>query len=253
MDVKQLEYVIEIAREKNITRAARKLHVSQSALSQFLAKLEQEVGAPLFVRLRSKLEPTPAGSMYLDAAREVIEIKKSLYRTIADDQTPVPVSIGISSQWGMDIFTRILPGIRAFSPVPALHIAEGSADQLISRLSEGELDFAIACIARPEVPSFETEVLYREELVLAVPSPWKEELSPELDREFPADGREALKRMNGLSFILPGEGTSIRSAADSLFVETQIVPHIVCEMNRMAGAVKLADGKMGLLLSRFPL
>ena len=50
MDLKQLEYIVEIAKEKNITKAAKKLYITQSALNQTLLKLEKEIGEPLFER-----------------------------------------------------------------------------------------------------------------------------------------------------------------------------------------------------------
>ena len=53
MDLKQLEYIVEIAKEKNITHAAEKLFISQSALNQQLLKLEKELGTQLFHRSRT--------------------------------------------------------------------------------------------------------------------------------------------------------------------------------------------------------
>ena len=53
MDFRQLEYILEIAKENNITRAAKNLFISQSALNQQLLKLEQELGVQLFYRSRT--------------------------------------------------------------------------------------------------------------------------------------------------------------------------------------------------------
>ena len=61
MDVKQLEYMVKIAEEQNISRAAEKLFITQSALNQQLLKLERQLGTPLFFRSRSQFRPTPAG------------------------------------------------------------------------------------------------------------------------------------------------------------------------------------------------
>lgn len=75
MNVQQLEYIIEIAKEKNITRAAKNLFITQSNLSQYLAKLENELDVPLFIRRRNELVLTDAGREYVDAAKKVIGIK----------------------------------------------------------------------------------------------------------------------------------------------------------------------------------
>ena len=59
--------VLKIAEEQNITHAAEKLFITQSALNQQLLKLEKELGTPLFYRSRTDWHPTPAGEIYLNA------------------------------------------------------------------------------------------------------------------------------------------------------------------------------------------
>ena len=68
MDLRQIEYILKIAEENNITRAAQKLFISQSALNQQLLKLEKELGVQLFHRSRTNWRPTKAGEIYLEGA-----------------------------------------------------------------------------------------------------------------------------------------------------------------------------------------
>ena len=63
LEIKYLNYIITIANERNMTKAAEKLFVSQSSLSYYLSKLEQELGTPLFFRQKNELLPTPAGHL----------------------------------------------------------------------------------------------------------------------------------------------------------------------------------------------
>lgn len=63
MDLKQIEYIIKIADEKSITRAAEKLFLTQSALNQQLLRLEKALGGQLFKRTKSDWSPTPAGGI----------------------------------------------------------------------------------------------------------------------------------------------------------------------------------------------
>lgn len=65
MDIKNPEYILEIARQQSVTHAAEKLFVTQSTLSQYLLKLESELGTPLFFREKTGLVPTEAGQVYL--------------------------------------------------------------------------------------------------------------------------------------------------------------------------------------------
>ena len=84
MDTKQIEYILKIAEENNITRAAEKLFISQSALNQQLLKLEQELGTPLFHRSRTNWGLTEAGKIYVEGAKAMLSIKKETYNRIYD-------------------------------------------------------------------------------------------------------------------------------------------------------------------------
>ena len=76
MDLNQLEYIVTISEEKNISRAAEKLFVTQSALSQALKKLESDLGTELFERINHSVKLTAAGEVYVQAAKEILEIKE---------------------------------------------------------------------------------------------------------------------------------------------------------------------------------
>lgn len=76
MDTRQMEYIIQISEERSITKAAEKLFITQSALNQQLQKLEKELGISLFIRTRSDWQLTPAGEIYVNTARQILNLKK---------------------------------------------------------------------------------------------------------------------------------------------------------------------------------
>ena len=84
MDTKQIEYILKIAEEGNITHAAEKLFLTQPALNQQLLRLEKELGTRLFVRSRTDWRPTEAGMVYLENARKMLQLKQDTYRIIGD-------------------------------------------------------------------------------------------------------------------------------------------------------------------------
>lgn len=84
MDVKQMTYILTIAQEGGISKAAAKLFITQSALDQQLLKLEHELGTRLFFRSRSSFALTEAGRVYADYARRMLELKNEAYRIIHD-------------------------------------------------------------------------------------------------------------------------------------------------------------------------
>ena len=84
MDRRELEYIIVIAQEKNLSKAAERLYVSQPALSRFLLKLETQAGLPFFERKKRQLVPTLAGELYLDTARKMLQLDQDLERQLFD-------------------------------------------------------------------------------------------------------------------------------------------------------------------------
>lgn len=82
MDIRQLDYFVVIAEEKNISKAAERLYISQSALSQQLAKLEDSLGAQLFNRKHRTLELTEAGQIYLNSAYHIMHISEETDRKL---------------------------------------------------------------------------------------------------------------------------------------------------------------------------
>ena len=76
MEHREMEYVIVIAQEKNLSKAAERLFISQPALSRFLTKLENELGTPLFERKNRQYLPTYAGELYLDTARQILRLQQ---------------------------------------------------------------------------------------------------------------------------------------------------------------------------------
>ena len=88
MDTKQIEYILKIAEEGNITHAAEKLFLTQPALNQQLLRLEKELGTRLFVRSRTDWRPTEAGMVYLENARKMPTASLATWSPTRGDACP---------------------------------------------------------------------------------------------------------------------------------------------------------------------
>lgn len=114
MNLKELEYVVAIADEKSLTKAAERLFITPSALTQQVLRLENELHAPLFIRSRSGWQPTEAGEIYLEAARKILFIRQDAYNRLQDQiqRSAYSLTIGLPPERGTDMFSRIyaLPG-----------------------------------------------------------------------------------------------------------------------------------------------
>ena len=118
MDLKQLEYVIAIDMERNISKAANKLFITQSALNQQLLKIENELGTKLFDRKHPFMVPTLAGQIYLNTARKMIEMKEDTYKIIKDiaNEDIGEISLTYTPEQGANLFAHIYPYFHAKYP-----------------------------------------------------------------------------------------------------------------------------------------
>jgi DNA-binding transcriptional LysR family regulator len=81
LGLKQLQYCVAVAEEEQLTRAARRLHVAQPALSRIILQVESELGVELFERHPRGVTPTPAGEAFLEKARRALAASSDVLRT----------------------------------------------------------------------------------------------------------------------------------------------------------------------------
>ena len=110
MNLNSLHYIVKIYEEQNITKAARDLYISQSALSQNLQTIEKELNTLLFDRTLSPLEPTEAGKIFIDWAKRVLDSENEMRHRISDI-TKMPnrtLRVGLSPQKSICIFPKFI-------------------------------------------------------------------------------------------------------------------------------------------------
>ena len=132
MDTRQIEYILQIAEENNITKAAEKLFITQSALNQQLLKLERELGTPLFQRTKNKWCLTDAGRIYVEGARKMMQIKKDTYNQLYDVSLLRKglLNIGLCPGRGLDMFTAIYPELHRSMPNLTIRPARDAASPI---------------------------------------------------------------------------------------------------------------------------
>ena len=111
MNMKNLQYVLAVCQEGNITAAAHTQHVSQPALSQAIKQEEQNLGTPIFHRGSTPLQLTPAGKRYVETGRQIMMLEQNLKNELSDlngESTGI-LRFGISAQEGMYLLPRVLP------------------------------------------------------------------------------------------------------------------------------------------------
>lgn len=243
MDIKNPEYILEIARQQSVTHAAEKLFVTQSTLSQYLLKLENELGTPLFSREKSGLVPTEAGHVYLHAARAVVQIQNAAEVSIAALKKEGFLCVGVSF-WGLTLLTGLLPAFKSRFPDITLRIFVDDYAHLKVMMQAGRIDLAVISITEEDDRPAQGAIdLKREELVVALPREAAYCLEHP-DAEFISE-KQLPQALDTLDFIALDEGASIRRIEDTLFRRLMYRPHVICEVEREDSATRMVDAGVG--------
>src|SRR6267378_5785829 len=206
MDLKQLNYFLCLAREGNMTRAARQLNIVQPALSMQIAKLEKTFGKQLFDRAAHGVSLTPAGdTLVLLAAtivKEVDRAKEEMARL--DGKISGRVSIGMITSAAQSTLAASSAKIAARYPEIQLLICEGYTDTLIDWVVSGELDIAIINMPSRKIPLTAHHIL-NEEMMLA----------RRTDNEMQIRKTVSFKRLEGLDLVIPSRRHGLRMILDN--------------------------------------
>lgn len=148
MNLYHLEYIAEIAKTGNISRAAEHLHISQPTLSIYLNKLERSLGLRLFERRKNELIPTEAGLKYVDACRRILGIRDELYRDLFAEREAV-VRLGIL-RTSISIFNEAFQALKQEFPATVFLPQIFSSEQIYSELTEGRIDLGFVTSYHPD-------------------------------------------------------------------------------------------------------
>ncbi len=171
MDTRFLQYILVLAETGNMTKAAKKLYISQPTLSQFLARHETEIGTALFERKNGKYSLTPAGELYADYARLVLSLTEKLEKDIRKLCTTAPIVIATATSSALNRLVQILPIFcKAYPQVELTVMDHHTLQSVDAAIAKGEVDLAFAALPSPGVFPENAIELRREEVRLIVPA-----------------------------------------------------------------------------------
>ncbi|MET0292347.1 MAG: LysR family transcriptional regulator [Steroidobacteraceae bacterium] len=170
MDLKQLRYFVAVAEERNFSRAARRLHLSQPPLSQQIAALEAELGVRLLDRTNRGASMTVAGAALYEEARAVLSRVVQLRERVRDaGQGDVgTLAVGFVTIADYGALPPALKAFRARWPRVEVQLHELTTDAQQQALHAGRLDLGVA-LGPVDDASLSFQRLHREPLALAVP------------------------------------------------------------------------------------
>ena len=170
MEIRHLRYFVTVARERNFTRAAEKLHIAQPPLSRQIQQLEEEVGMVLFDRDSRPLRLTKAGRLLYEHAAQVLERFDDLrimMKRFREAERPRFV-IGFVASTIYAALPNLIRRFRAETPGLDISLVEMVSLEQIAALKDGRIDVGFGRI-RFDDPAVRRDVLREEQLVVALP------------------------------------------------------------------------------------
>ncbi len=241
MNFRQLEYIVAIADEGNITKASMKMYITHTTLNQQLLKLEKELGAELFHRSKIAMTPTEIGEIYIRKAKEILEIKKDTYNQIEDITRKYreTIKIGLTPERGMLILASVYPSFYKIYPGIKIEPVEASVDLQQKMIEEGELDIGFVNLTEEEKKGNKYILIGKEKLLLAVPK--KESPLAKKDFLFNKISISEFILLKNEKFVLLPVGTTIRNIIDRYFYKVGFIPDILFETKSSQTLLKMVQ------------
>lgn len=218
MHLDELQWFVVLAETEHVTDAAAELGISQPTLSRALARVEEQVGVPLFDRVHRRLRLNAYGRILLEHARRSISEIHTATERIAELRDPDTGTVRLAflhSQAGWFV-PDLLRRFRNEAPLVRFELFQGAAHQIVERLANGGADLAITS-PRPE--GFRWRGMYMERLCLAVPR----------DHRFARRSRIRLADAGAEPFVALAPDFGLRQLTDELWAEAGISPPVVFE------------------------
>ncbi len=240
MELFQLHYFVAAARHRHFTRAAEEMCVSQPSLSLQIAKLEREVGAPLFLRQGRTVRLTDAGEALLRHAERILAEAEAAQRAV---QEVVGLRRGRLTLWtlptpGQHLLPPLLAAFRRAHPQIEIFLRETVPARAVAEaVAEGRADIGIVHLPY-QVAGLEERVLLREEMALIVP-----ETHP-----LAGQGPVPLAAAADEDFIWAPEGATEAHPLYAACLAAGFAPHIACMSGSAQGMQALVAAGLGIAL-----
>lgn len=238
MEIRQLKAFLAIAEAKTFTAGARRVNVTQAAISMQIRQLEEEVGLQLFTRTPRRVILTEAGEYLLERARKILREHDSALAEIAEvaGAEMGRLRIGTASgTFAMHQLPWILNNLKEKYPNSTLTVSSGTSQKLVDRMMHGEIDIAFVSLPVDNA-NITTESIFSDEIV-AIAHP-KHPLAKEKFISAAA--------LAGEDLILGEQGGNTRRMIDEFFSAANVKPNITMELSRQEAINLMVESDLGV-------
>lgn len=243
MNLNAYRYVIAIAENASISKAAKELFITQPALTKYLNNLEDELHIQLFDRTVNPIQITYAGEIYVQEGRTILELHKRLDQKLAEisQLQRGQLSLGINSERGSWCLPILVPAFRKRYPGIELKIYEGHSQYLEDEILKNHIDLAIGTLPFSS-PGLDFEYLAEEPIILAMTQkhPIAQEYDLSLNSPF-TPYYLAPERLNGQDMIALVREQGMGRIAYQFLARHGINPNITMILKNNKTALRMAS------------
>ena len=234
-----LRQFVAVGREEHMTRAAESLGIPQPTLSRSIARLEAELGVPLFARPGRSVKLTRHGRYLLESSERVLlTLTASLERLTGEaDPGRGRVALGFLHTLGVEIVPRLLRDFRASYPAVRFALVQGGGQRVLAGLRDGEIDLCLTA-PLPSGPDVHARGLAEQRIDLFVPA----------GHRLAARGGVPLAAAAAEDFIVMEHGYGLRAITDAMCHEAGFEPRIAFEGEEADTARGLVGAGLGVSL-----
>lgn len=247
MELKELEYIVAIAEEGSISRAAERLYLAQSSLSQYLARYEAELGVKLFRRTSGGVRTTEAGELFLRNARQMLLQYHQVRNQLTDLKAPIggKIHFGISTFRGSYLFPKAMHLFRSEAPTVDVILHEHDSIVLQRKIAAGELDLALVAF-REDQWEQQGKLLMKDEVLLVA-----NRAHPVMEYVREGNGGPdrpwvELSEIADMDFLLSSRSAMLGNIAQQMFEDLGVEPQYICGTQTAAMSAALARRGLGI-------
>jgi len=251
-------YVYQVYKEKNFTRAAEKLFISQPSLSVAIKNIEKKLGADLFERIGNSVRLTEIGKEYIETAEQIMAAEKDFLNRVNDINNLKTGKIVVGGTYYLSsyVLPKVINCFNRLYPDVEVELVEANSYNLGNMLNNEQIDIIIDSFDE-DADDYESVFLASEDILLCVPKDRK--VNEKLKRfqiapESISKGTISLKDIEAISlesfkdekFILLKKGNDMYKRAMTFFDGENIEPKVIYRVDQLNISYALADSGIGL-------
>lgn len=238
MDLRHIRYALAVAEDRHFSRAASRLHISQSALSAQIRDLERELGVELFHRNSRNVGLTSAGEVFVARARDVLGAVSRLVSDVSEEGgEQVRLTVGTITSAGRVDIGRALAALTHRHPTINATVRPYGSEVVIEGVRSGAIDVGIVGLAPGRLPkTFSAVPLWSESTAAFVP----------VSHRFSAVASIRLEDLRGVPLVDFASGSEARVQTDQAFAESQVLRGRTYEANSVDLICSLTANGLGV-------